>query len=135
MYEVFAFNPHIYLRSYGNPLLDPRNYVCCFSNDMRLCCVVADQRFVVAIDLDTGSILREIWINDKLLSSNVAAKLFCARTYAILITPNNIGIFDLNSWKRVECSYPLHLTDVMLFHSKLSPLRNVVALPGHVMVT
>ena len=132
-FVVICFDPHRYVRSYGHPLLDQLVYDCCLSNDVRFAVISfakSLQRFVVVIDLDTRE-EKSIDVNTicKLPSFFLASKVFFVRTYAILVTPNDIEIFDVRSGKSLGCSTQLHLTNHMLFHSKLSPLGNVLAVP------
>ena len=129
VYEVFVSSyPH------DNIVLTPHSGDCCFNNDMRFAMVSFTQlsrRFFVTIDLDSGSIRKSNvdTTNELQPSSCQALKLFCTGTNALLITQNDIEIFETMSWKLLGCSVQPDLTDHALFHSRLSPLGNIVAIP------
>ena len=136
-YEVFFKLDTVWTNDNG---LFPLSFVlcatlneCCFNNDSQFAIVSSvmfQEQGFVCIDTNTG--INEVdTIRTGEIPKHVHActRIFSTGTVIILVTENEIQIFELGSWKRLEQSFQRHITEDLVISSKLSPKGNVLAVP------
>jgi hypothetical protein len=115
--------------------LNPRHYQQCYciSNDSKHVVLSTYESFAV-VNVKTGVRTHGIEIEWLSAAAN-PAKVFCTNSSVILVLPNLIQIYDLDSGECLGSSFQRNLTNDLVTRSKLSPKGNILAVPrrtGHV---
>jgi WD40 repeat protein len=99
-----------------------------FSHNSKYVVFCLDQHCVV-IDINTGIITSEIDLENVPEAFCLDARVFCTNRVVIRVIPNLIQIYDLESSEGLRSSFQRNLTKDLVIRSKLSPKRNILAVP------